>query len=71
MTRKSIQGAMLSVSAAALLASALVSPAFAQAPQIDADDTPRRMGLERGRYIVVTLHRPSNVDRRETLDIQP
>jgi UDP-N-acetylglucosamine 2-epimerase (non-hydrolysing) len=36
-------------------------------PQIDQDDTPRRMGLERGRYIVVTLHRPSNVDRRETL----
>jgi UDP-N-acetylglucosamine 2-epimerase (non-hydrolysing) len=25
------------------------------------------MGLERGKYIVVTLHRPSNVDRRETL----
>jgi UDP-N-acetylglucosamine 2-epimerase (non-hydrolysing) len=36
-------------------------------PQIDTDETPRRMGLERGKYIVVTLHRPSNVDRRETL----
>jgi UDP-N-acetylglucosamine 2-epimerase (non-hydrolysing) len=36
-------------------------------PQIEEDDTPRRMGLERGKYIVVTLHRPSNVDRRETL----
>ena len=36
-------------------------------PQIERDDTPRRMGLERGKYIVVTLHRPSNVDRRETL----
>jgi UDP-N-acetylglucosamine 2-epimerase (non-hydrolysing) len=36
-------------------------------PQIDKDETPRRMGLERGKYIVVTLHRPSNVDRRETL----
>src|SRR4029079_5323058 len=36
-------------------------------PQIERDDTPQRMGLERGRYIVVTLHRPSNVDRRETL----
>jgi UDP-N-acetylglucosamine 2-epimerase (non-hydrolysing) len=36
-------------------------------PQIEQDDTPRRMGLERGKYIVVTLHRPSNVDRRETL----
>src|ERR1044071_8648066 len=31
-------------------------------PQIEQDDTPRRMGLERGKYIVVTLHRPSNVD---------
>ena len=38
MTRKSIHAAMLSVSAAALLTSALVSPVFAQAPQIDADD---------------------------------
>jgi UDP-N-acetylglucosamine 2-epimerase (non-hydrolysing) len=36
-------------------------------PQIEQDDTPRRMGLERGKYFVVTLHRPSNVDRRETL----
>jgi UDP-N-acetylglucosamine 2-epimerase (non-hydrolysing) len=36
-------------------------------PQIDKDETPRRMGLERGKYIVVTLHRPSNVDRPETL----
>jgi UDP-N-acetylglucosamine 2-epimerase (non-hydrolysing) len=36
-------------------------------PQIEKDETPRRMGLERGKYIVVTLHRPSNVDRRETL----
>ena len=28
---------------------------------------PAEMGLERGCYVVVTLHRPSNVDRRETL----
>ncbi len=38
MTSKSVHAAMLSVSAAALLTSALVSPVFAQAPQIDADD---------------------------------
>ena len=38
MTNKSVHAAMLSVSAAALLSSALVSPVFAQAPQIDADD---------------------------------
>jgi UDP-N-acetylglucosamine 2-epimerase (non-hydrolysing) len=36
-------------------------------PQIEADETPRRMGLTRNGYLVVTLHRPSNVDRRETL----
>ena len=28
---------------------------------------PAEMDLERGRYVVVTLHRPSNVDRSETL----
>ena len=38
MTSKSVHAAMLSVSAAALLTSALVSPVLAQTPQIDADD---------------------------------
>jgi UDP-N-acetylglucosamine 2-epimerase (non-hydrolysing) len=28
--------------------------------------TPRRFGLELGRYILLTLHRPSNVDEPET-----
>src|SRR5262245_18973895 len=36
-------------------------------PQIEAYETPRRMGLTRDRYIVVTLHRPSNVDQRDAL----
>lgn len=36
-------------------------------PQIEADHTRANMGLEAGRYGVVTLHRPSNVDVRETL----
>lgn len=31
-------------------------------PQIDADDTCRRLGLARNTFAVVTLHRPSNVD---------
>jgi UDP-N-acetylglucosamine 2-epimerase (non-hydrolysing) len=35
--------------------------------RIEADDTPRQLGVVQGRYVVVTLHRPSNVDRRETL----
>jgi UDP-N-acetylglucosamine 2-epimerase (non-hydrolysing) len=36
-------------------------------PQIEAAPGPEKLGLERGRYAVVTLHRPSNVDDRETL----
>ena len=35
---------------------------------IEADGTRESMGLEPGRYAVVTLHRPSNVDRREDLE---
>ena len=34
---------------------------------IAADGTRRSLGLERSDYCVVTLHRPSNVDRRENL----
>jgi len=34
---------------------------------IEADGTRAGMGLEAGRYAVVTLHRPSNVDTREAL----
>jgi UDP-N-acetylglucosamine 2-epimerase (non-hydrolysing) len=35
---------------------------------IEADGTRASMGLEAGRYAVVTLHRPSNVDTREALE---
>jgi UDP-N-acetylglucosamine 2-epimerase (non-hydrolysing) len=35
---------------------------------IEADGTRAAMGLESGGYAVVTLHRPSNVDRREALE---
>jgi UDP-N-acetylglucosamine 2-epimerase (non-hydrolysing) len=35
---------------------------------IEADGTRAAMGLEPGGYAVVTLHRPSNVDRREALE---
>jgi UDP-N-acetylglucosamine 2-epimerase (non-hydrolysing) len=34
---------------------------------IAADDTVSSLGLERGKFGVVTLHRPSNVDSRESL----
>jgi UDP-N-acetylglucosamine 2-epimerase (non-hydrolysing) len=36
---------------------------------IAADGSLRSLGLERGRFGVVTLHRPSNVDSRETLTL--
>jgi UDP-N-acetylglucosamine 2-epimerase (non-hydrolysing) len=36
-------------------------------PAIEAADVPAELGLERGRYGVVTLHRPSNVDDPEQL----
>ncbi len=36
---------------------------------IDADDTRRRLGLMQSKYVVVTLHRPSNVDSREILTL--
>jgi UDP-N-acetylglucosamine 2-epimerase (non-hydrolysing) len=32
-------------------------------------DVPRRLGLRPGTYVVATLHRPSNVDREETLRV--
>jgi len=35
---------------------------------IEAADTVTELGLEAGQYAVVTLHRPSNVDARETLE---
>jgi UDP-N-acetylglucosamine 2-epimerase (non-hydrolysing) len=35
---------------------------------IESDGTRASMGLEPGTYAVVTLHRPSNVDHRETLE---
>jgi UDP-N-acetylglucosamine 2-epimerase (non-hydrolysing) len=37
-------------------------------PAIEADSTRDSMGLEPGGYAVVTLHRPSNVDRRADLE---
>jgi UDP-N-acetylglucosamine 2-epimerase (non-hydrolysing) len=39
-----------------------------QLPAAREIDLPGRLGLERGKYIVSTLHRPSNVDDAETLE---
>ncbi len=41
---------------------------FAQLPAARALDYPGRLGLDRGAYGVVTLHRPSNVDSKATLE---
>lgn len=38
-------------------------------PHAQALELPRRMGVEAGRYVVATLHRPSNVDHRERLEV--
>ena len=37
-------------------------------PKTEASDVLARLGLERKAYALVTLHRPSNVDRRETFE---
>jgi len=35
--------------------------------ELDEDRVLSEFGLERGHYVLVTLHRPSNVDKKETL----
>jgi UDP-N-acetylglucosamine 2-epimerase (non-hydrolysing) len=37
-------------------------------PKIEAENTVKKYGIENGSYGLVTLHRPSNVDARETLE---
>jgi len=37
--------------------------------KIEAEDAPTKYGLEKGKYGVVTLHRPSNLDEPEILKI--
>lgn len=45
----------------------MVDTLLAQLPQARVLDTRARLGVDRGAYAVVTLHRPSNVDERESL----
>ena len=45
----------------------MIDSLFAQLDAARALDVPRTLGLERGRYAVVTLHRPSNVDDADAL----
>jgi UDP-N-acetylglucosamine 2-epimerase (non-hydrolysing) len=52
---------------AVFVGNVMIDSLLAQLPAARALDVPGRMGLVRGGYAVATLHRPSNVDERETL----
>jgi UDP-N-acetylglucosamine 2-epimerase (non-hydrolysing) len=45
-----------------LVGNTMIDTLVAMRPRIDAAGAPDRLGLERGSYVVVTLHRPSLVD---------
>jgi UDP-N-acetylglucosamine 2-epimerase (non-hydrolysing) len=45
----------------------MIDTLFAHLPAARTHDMPARLGLERGRYVVATLHRPSNVDQEDVL----
>ncbi len=47
----------------------MIDSLVAQLDRADATDTLERLGLEKGRFVYVTLHRPSNVDVRENLEV--
>jgi UDP-N-acetylglucosamine 2-epimerase (non-hydrolysing) len=46
----------------------MIDTLHAQLSAARALDMPTRFGVQRGGYVVVTLHRPSNVDARESLE---
>jgi UDP-N-acetylglucosamine 2-epimerase (non-hydrolysing) len=52
----------------AFVGNVMIDTLLKHRPAAEALDMPARLGLERGGYILVTLHRPSNVDDRESLD---
>lgn len=62
----------ISAERAVFVGNVMIDTLFAQLPDARALDVPGRMGLARGGYAVVTLHRPSMVDDRsafaETLE---
>lgn len=47
----------------------MIDTLLSQLPGARTHDMPRRLGLERGRYVVATLHRPSNVDSEPALRV--
>lgn len=50
-----------------LVGDVMIDTLYAKMDAIDASDILGRMALEPGGYVVVTLHRPSNVDQADTL----
>jgi UDP-N-acetylglucosamine 2-epimerase (non-hydrolysing) len=50
-----------------LVGNVMIDTLLAQLPQAKARDLPARLGLRRDRYVVATIHRPSNVDDRDSL----
>lgn len=47
----------------------MIDSLVAQIDNADRTDTLARLGLEKGRFVYVTLHRPSNVDFKKSLEI--
>lgn len=47
----------------------MIDSLVAQLDNADRADTLARLGLEKGKFVYVTLHRPSNVDFKESLEI--
>ncbi|MBV9772374.1 MAG: UDP-N-acetylglucosamine 2-epimerase (non-hydrolyzing) [Gemmatimonadetes bacterium] len=52
----------------AFVGNVMIDTLFAQLSRARAADVPGRLGVERGRYALVTLHRPSNVDDPAALE---
>ena len=51
----------------AFVGNVMIDTLFKQLPAAREYDMPRRLGLQRGSYVVATLHRPSNVDSEDAL----
>ena len=47
----------------------MIDSLVAQLDNAERSDTLARLGLEKGKFVYVTLHRPSNVDSKESLEV--
>lgn len=53
----------------AFVGNVMIDTLLSKLPAAQAHDMPTRLGLHRGEYVVATLHRPSNVDSKNSLRI--